>query len=239
MSTKRFCAAFVTALVLVSSAAGQTSREMSVEESYLQESIELMIIRETSRADSRDQKLVALSYIGEAIDRGSKGEDIRQALEYLSLEGVLNQARENGRLVNNFPDVRRQAAKYLGELGTIEAKDTLIKICLAENEPMVLQEAVKSIGDINVNDNIDDTIAIITWIVSRFDILNPDNMLALAAIETFEKIAEQNNGIKDPNAVRLLIRISEGAYIKPVQDRARQSLTNLRKYGVRQNQSPK
>jgi hypothetical protein len=224
---------------VVSAAAGQINREMSVEESYLQESIELMVIRETSRADSRDQKLVALQYIGEAIERGNKGEDIREALEYLSMEGVLSQARENGRLVNNYPDVRRQAAKYLGELGTAEAKNTLIKICLAENEPTVLQEAVKSIGDININDNVDDTVSNIAWVVSRFDVLNPDNMLALAAIDTLAKIADRNNGIKDPNAVRLLIRITEGPYIKPVQDRARQVLTDLRKYSAQQNQSKK
>ena len=54
MSTfKRFFIVCVTALIAVSAAAGQTNREMSVEESYLQESIELMVIRETSRADSR------------------------------------------------------------------------------------------------------------------------------------------------------------------------------------------
>jgi HEAT repeat protein len=225
---KRLFIMLVAALIAVVSAAGQ---EMSVEESYLQESIELMVIRETSRSDSRDQKMVALQYINEAISRGNKGEDIRQALEYLSLEGIMNQARENGRVVNNYPDVRRQAARYLGELGTPEAKNTLVKVCLADNEPMVLQEAVKSIGDINTVDNDDSMVAAIAWVASRFDMLKPDNMLALSAIETLEKIAARNNGIKDPNAARLLITISENpSYIKPVQDRARQALTALRKY---------
>jgi hypothetical protein len=229
---KRFMVMLLTAGLAVSAAVGQTkttNQEMSVEESYLQESIELMVIRETSRADSRDQKMVALEYIGEAIGRGNKGEDIRQALEYLSMEGVLNKARENGRLVNNFPDVRRQAAKYLGDLGTAEAKTTLLRICVADNEPMVLQEAVKSLGDIGMNDN-EETVATISWIVTRFDMLNPDNLLALSAIDAFSKIAEKNNGIKDPNAIRMLIRISEGNYINPVKERARQVLMDVRKY---------
>jgi HEAT repeat protein len=222
------------AFIAVSAMAAQTSnQEMSVEESYLQESIELMVIRETSRADSRDQKLVALEYISEAIERGNKSEDIRQALEYLSLEGIVNKARENGRLVNNFPDVRRQAVRYLGELGTVEAKNTLLKICLADNEPMVLQEAIKSLGDIGMNDN-DETVSTITWIITRFDVLNPDNLLALSAIDAFAKIAEKNNGIKDPGAIRILMRIAEGPYIKPVQDRARLLVTDLRKYNAQQ-----
>ena len=235
---KCVCAVLIAACVVVSPAAAQTAKgEMSVEESYLQESIEMMVIREATRADSRDQKMVALEYIGDAIERGNKGEDIRQALEYLSLEGVLNKTRENGRLMNNYPDVRRQAARYLGELGTPEAKNTLLRLCVVDNEPMVLQEAVKSLGTIGLNDN-EETINTISWIVTRFDVLNPDNLLALAAVDAFAKIAEKNNGIKDPNAIRTLSRISEGSYIKPVKDRAKQVLFDLRKYSA-QDQAKK
>ena len=225
---KRFFILIVTALFAVSAAMGQSSgREMTIEESYLQEIIELTIIRETSRADSLDQKLVALEFIGEAINRGNTSENIRRELEYLSFEGTVSQARENGRLVNNYPQVRREAARYLGQIGTEEATETLLKICLADNEPMVLQEAVKALGDIGINNN-DKTIDTITWIVRRFDVLNPDNLLALSAIEAFEKIAKKNNGGLNSDAVQLLIRISEGPYIRPVQNRAKQLISDLR-----------
>jgi hypothetical protein len=235
---KRFSAFCAAALFTVSMAMGQNSnsdQEMSVEDSYLQESVELMVIRETSRADSRDQKLVALEYIGDAINRGNTGEEVRSALEYLSMEGVMNKARENGRLVNNYPDVRRKAAEYLGDLGTPEAKNTLLKIVVADPEPMVLQEAIKSLAKIGINDN-EETVNAIAWIVTRFDVLNPDNLLALSAVEAFDKIAEKNSGIKDPNAIRVLIRIAEGPYIRPVQERAKQVIMDLRKYNA-QNQN--
>jgi len=225
---KRFFILIATALFTVSLAMGQsTDKVLTPEEYYIQESIELMIIRETSRAESMDQKMVALEFIGQAVNRGSTNDEIRQTLEYLALEGTAIQSRENGRLVNNFPLVRRQAAKYLGQVGTEEAKNALLRICLAENEPMVLQEAVKSLGDIALNDN-DETIATITWIVKRFDVLNPDNLLALSAIEAFEKIAKKNGGLKYPDAIRLLLSISEGPYIRPVQDRAKQLISDLR-----------
>ncbi len=210
--------------------AGQ--KEMSVEESFLQESVELMVIREQSRAESRDMKLVALEYIGDAIKAGRTGPEIQKALEYLALEGIVNISREggmNGRITNNFPDVRAKAAQYLGDLGTPEAKATLKKLLIAENEPMVLVETIKSLSRIK-DAGDEDTTAAIAWVVTRFDILNPDNLLALAAVDAYEKIAEANGGLKDPSAIRAIIRIAEGPYIRPVQARAREVLNNLRKY---------
>ena len=223
-----------TAMVIGQSSRNSTNQEMSVEQSYLQESVELMIIREQSRAESRDMKLVALEYIGDAIGRGNTGEEIRSSLEYMGLEGVLNQTRENGRLVNNYPDVRTKVATYLGALGTKEAKDTLIKMVLVDNEPMVLTEVIKSLAKIGMNEN-EETSNAISWIVTRYDVLNPDNLLALSAIEAYEKLAAANNGIKDPNAIRTLIRIAEGPYSRPVQERAKMALTDLRMYNA-QNQ---
>ncbi|MCL1812020.1 MAG: HEAT repeat domain-containing protein [Treponema sp.] len=201
--------------------------EMTVEESYLQESVENMIIREQSRSESREMKMIALSYIGDAIDRGNKSEEVRKALEYMSLEGTINRTQENGRLVNNYPDVRRESVKYLGLLGTEEAKDTLLTIIYYDNEPMVLQEAIKSIGDIGIDDN-GKSIATIAWIVQKFDNTVPDNLLALSAIETIEKLAKNSSKTLDPSAVQMLIRIAEGNYIRVVQERAKQVLGNLR-----------
>ncbi|MCL2834932.1 MAG: HEAT repeat domain-containing protein [Treponema sp.] len=233
MSFKRFFSALtiIACMVPAVNAQTRTNRELSVEESYLQQSVELMIIREQSRAESREMKLVALDYINDAINRGNTSDEIRAALEYLGTEGIINQTRENGRLMNNYPDIRVKAATYLGNLGTPEAKASLIKMCLADNEPMVLTEVIKSLGKIGINDN-EDTASAISWIVTRFDVLNPDNMLALSALEAYEKLAAANGGIKDPSVIRTVMRIAEGPYIRIVQDRAKQTLSELRKYNA-------
>jgi hypothetical protein len=107
-------------------------------------------------------------------------------------------------------------------------------MCLADNEPMVLTEVVKSLAKIGINDN-DETVNAISWIVTRFDVLNPDNLLALSALEAYEKLAETGSGIKDPAVIRTIIRIAEGNYIKPVQERAREVLADLRKYAQNDN----
>ncbi|MDR2476332.1 MAG: HEAT repeat domain-containing protein [Treponema sp.] len=234
---KRFSILILTALIAVSAVSGQANEddEMSVEESYLQEAIEMMIIRETSRADGRDQKLIALEYIGNALERGSTNEELRTTLEFLSLEGVQHKTMENGRVVNNYPDVRRQAAKYLGDIGTEEAKTALIKICTTDTEPMVLQEAVKSLGNIGLNNN-DETVNAIVWIVNRFNTLNPDNLLALSALDALDKIAKKNRGIKDAGALQLIIKIADGPYVLPVKTRARQVLLDMRQYAAQEQQ---
>jgi HEAT repeat protein len=228
---------FVPVVLVMGQSSGNRNQnsndEMSVEESYLQESVELMVIREAAQGGSREQKLIALEYLENAISRGNTGEEVRQALEYLALEGVVNKARENGRLVNNFPDVRTRAATYLGELGTPEAKNTLIKMVVTDPEPMVLVEAIKSLGKIGNNDN-EETVNAIAWTFTRFDVLNPDNLLALSTVDAIAKLAEENGGIKDPTAIRALIRIADGGhYIRPVQEKARAVLADLRKYNAK------
>ena len=228
LSFKRLAILVLMAVLSVSAfAQSNSSEERSVEESYLQEAIEMMIIKEMSRGDSLDQKYVALEYIGDAIDRGNTGTEVRQALEFLSTEGTRTVAREGGRVVNNFPHVRRQAARYLGQINNEEAKDALIQILQSgEKETMVLMEAVKSLGEIGINKN-GETVEQIAWIVSRVDNTNPDNLLALATVEAFEKIHKANGSIS-PNAIQLLMRISQGQYIKPVQERAKQAIANIR-----------
>jgi hypothetical protein len=202
---------------------------MSVEESYLQQSVELMIIREQSRAESRDMKLIALEYLGDAINRGNRGEEVRAALEYLGMEGVMNVARENGRVVNNYPDIRTKAATYLGDMGTPAAKTALLRMCRADNEPMVLTEVIKSLAKIGNNDN-GETVETINWVFSHYNNLNPDNMLAVSVLEAYEKLAEANGGIQDPEVYQIVRSIAGGPYIDKVKKRALQTLDTLYGY---------
>jgi hypothetical protein len=235
MTLRRFSALIIAAMIaapVVYGQSGSSDSEMSIEESYLQEAIEMMIIRETARADSREQKLISLEYIGNALERGSTNDEIRTTLEYLSLEGTTNRVREKGRLMNDYPEVRRQAAKYLGVVGTKEAKAALIRMCTSDIEPMVLQEAIKSLGSIGLNDN-DDAIHAIVWVANKFNNSNaPDNLLALASVDALDRIAEKNKGIKDPSAFQLIIKIAEGPYATPVKERAKQTLVDFRKYSA-------
>lgn len=217
-------------LALVSAAWAQNSgREMSVEESYLQESNEVKIIRDQARGESEEQKLLALEFIRDAIERGNDREEIRASLEYLATEGTIVMVRENGRVVNNHPLVRRQAVAYLGELGTQEARDTLIKILRADNESMVLAEAFKSLAKIGINEK-DGTVNEITTVVRHYNALaanKPDEYLIYSALEAYEQLALRNGGISDQYTLGAIADIMVGPYQKKVRDRARDVLTRL------------
>ncbi|MDR3172256.1 MAG: HEAT repeat domain-containing protein [Treponema sp.] len=201
---------------------------MSVEASYRQESVELMIIRELSRADDRDMKLQALENIGRVLEKGNKEEAIGAALEYMAFEGTVNKTRENGRLVNNYPDVRVKVAYYLGKLGTAEAKAMLLKMLAVDYESMVLIEVIKSLT--TLEDIDEETINAITRVVRRFDIRGPDSLLALAALEAYHQFFMHHDGIRDLVTVQMIRRISEGPYRLAVRERAKAILAQLSTY---------
>jgi len=226
----RFIAIIIAALIAIPAGYGQSQSsgsEMSVEESYLQEAVDMMIVRETSKNDSQEQKLIALSVIGDLIDQGNSSDELRLVLERLSLEGTNVQAREKGRLKNDYPEVRRQAARLLGKFNTDEAKIALLRVCVSDNEPLVLQEAVRSLGQIGI-DKDGEAIGTIVWVTNKFtNSTSPDNLLALAAIDSIQKIAKNNNGVRE-EAFNLLIKISEGPYSPPIREKARQTLMDIR-----------
>jgi hypothetical protein len=244
MSIARFAIVlvFVAGLAMAATAqqapAPQSSGgEKTVEESYLQESLETMIIREQSQADSRDMKFVALQYIKQALDAGRKNDEIRKSLEYLALEttNIIVRSGGQGRPMNNYPDIRAKACEYLGEYPSVETKDALVKVVLGDNEPMVLSAAIRSLGRIGINEG-DEVTQTITFIVNRYDILFPDNSLAFEALVAFERIADKTGGLKDPAAIRAIMRIATGNYINPVRSKASTLLAKLKAISA-QNQN--
>jgi hypothetical protein len=208
--------------------AQSNSAELSVEESYLQQSVENMIIRDQSRASSREEKMIALDYIEDAIGRGNNSDEVRGALEYLTLEGVLHKTRENGRLINNFPDVRMRAVNFLGELGTEDAKNTLIKLLIVEAEPMVITEAFRSLAKIGINNNGDASNAI-AWVLNHFEATMADERMAFTALDAFEQLAETNDSAVNLTVITTLSRLASSShYNRNIRDRARTVLEKIR-----------
>jgi hypothetical protein len=237
-SALRAALAATLSLVMVFGALAQQSGptpakagEKTVEEAYLQESLEAMVIKEQAQSETREMKDIALKYAKQAIDGGRRSEEVRKSLEYLALESTNTIIRSGGlgRPTNNFPDIRMKACEYLGEFPSVESKDALIKVVRSDNEPMVLSAAIRSLGRIGMNDG-DEVTQDIAFIIRRFDVLYPDNSLAFECLIALGRIAEKNGGIKDPAALQAVIRIATGNYIGPVKDLAKETLSRLRSY---------
>ncbi len=163
------------------------SSETSVEELYLS-NVQDVIITELAHSQDYDNKLVALQYLEESVKDGTVTEEQRAAMQSLAGEGVTTKARTNGRLVNNFPDIRAKACDLLGKVPSKESKDTLITITTEDAEPMVVSAAVRSLGEIGMNDN-DEVLAAIEFIQHKYAALNPTSSLAYDILSAYEKLA--------------------------------------------------
>ncbi len=190
---------------------------MTVEEAYLN-SMEGVILKEMVYSPGRDAKYVALQVIEDAVEGGNVSPEIQAALDSLATVGLTTVVREEGRVANNFPDVRMKACRLLGKIKTEQAKNTLLKVMYQENEPVVVMEAVKSLGEIGINDG-DEVVEMINFINKKFDIVNPTSSLALEVLNTYEKLApstENKQGMVD-NIMRIANNYN---YVTPVRKRA-------------------
>jgi hypothetical protein len=162
------------------------SGSVSVESSYSQESVQMQMIQEQAATNDRENQMAALDYIKNAIDSGSKDAQLCEVLSNLALDGTLNRATFQGSVINNFPDVRQRAVMYLGELGTQQAGDALLRVMQVENEPTVLRETVNAL----TKDKVDPTQAIPNIIRTfvPFNVTKPDNRLALAVVNAINTI---------------------------------------------------
>lgn len=237
---KVFLVILITFLVLgqvFAQDATEKTEEKTVEERFLSTSVEIAIIGELAKSDTRDQKLIALGSIEKMVKDGSGSANdpaVQKVLSDLSTEGINIIVREGSRKINNFPEVRRRAAEILGELGGEKAQETLIGITVNENEPMVLSQAIYSLGTIGLNNNNETILAIskIMDIDSKKTL--PDNNLAIASILAIEKIAKENNGFpKEPEPTfiyQTILSIQNGNYNQNVKKWATLLLEKLKVY---------
>ncbi|MCR5437194.1 MAG: HEAT repeat domain-containing protein [Treponema sp.] len=225
---------FITAVICCCSSvfAQKKEKETSVENEYLND-VDGDIIMGLANADDLDSKLVALQYLQDALDNGNTSETIIQALDQLAGEGLINPARANGRLVNNFPEVRRQACLLMAKVKTEHSVNTLISIAIADNEPMVVAAAVKSLGEIGINEN-DETVAAIAFANKRNQYLNPTSSLAMEVLDAYEKLAPNTEN------KRLMVDSITGIssnyrYVTVVRQKALKVLKNISSSGSNKN----
>ncbi len=212
--------------------AQQAKEETNVESEYLS-SVEDVVITELANSDGRDNKLVALQYLESAVNEGRTTPDMMAALDQLAGEGITSESRTNGRLMNNYPDIRAKACDLLGQVATEESKNSLVKIALADNEPMVITAAIRSLGNIGMNDH-DDVVDTIAWATKKNSVLNPTSSLALEVLVAYEKLADT---VEDKSSmIQALSQIATNYhYVTPVRTRALELLKKLQGSGKKSN----
>lgn len=231
MKSVQYVAAGILALSLATNLAAQQQKvqkaeESSVESEYLS-SVEDVVITELANSEGRDNKLVALQYLENAVSENRATPDMMKALDSLAGEGITSESRTNGRMINNFPDIRAKACDILANVKTEESKDTLVKIALADNEPMVITAAIRSLGEIGIN-NQDEVTETIAWAQKKNAAMNlqPTSSLALEIVIAYEKLADtvENKALM----IQSLSQIANNyRYVTPVRVRAKELLNKL------------
>ena len=222
LSKKVFIA---SAMMLVAGFAfAQSEKESSVESEYLND-VDGDIIMTLAESDEYDNKLVAIQYLQSALEDGNTSDAVIQALDRLAGDGLTTQNRTNGRLTNNFPEIRREACKLMAKVPTEHSKNMLISIAVADNEPMVIAAAVKSLGEIGINEN-DEAVDAIAFANRRNQVLNPTSSLALEVLNAFEMLGDSTENKK--TMIDAVARIStDYHYVTPVRQKAYKLLKSL------------
>jgi HEAT repeat protein len=231
MKTKITVIVFAVGLLAAALVGAQErKKELTVEELYLRD-IEFQILSEKAFSTDPELKLSVLDEIEKTIQEGQVKDrnKVEFVLEYLAMEGTARRIREDARLINYFPEVRRRAANLLGQLGGEGARNALISVLVIDDEPMVKAEAAYALGVIGMNQG-SGTVKAILYTLERENPAQPDNNLGYAICLALEKIAKKNNGIKEPDAYRALVRIAQGPYIRTVKQKALETLEVLKKY---------
>lgn len=224
---------FAQATTGTSGSGNAASGQMTVEEKRLQSSVEVQVISSLVGENGRAEKLKALEFIRNMVDKGKVGDSNKEVIsliEELGSEGTTKQVVEKGRMVNDFPDVRREAAEILGQVGGAQAREALLNMATKDKEPMVVSEAVYSLGLIGGGDQQARIEAVIVAIVKNQDVVKPDSNFAYAAVSALEMLGKKNNGKVSQEVFVALLRIQNGNYIRPVREKARQVLDGFTKY---------
>lgn len=210
------------------------AQDKTIEELYLQSSIETQIIKSEAESSSRDLKLIALNDLKIMNEEGRLNPDdpvIIDIVYSLANEGSNNIVKENGRVINNYPTVRREACELLGNIGGQLAAEALLLTLENETEPMVLAEAVVALGK-NAEGDQNKITAMIIQVMHTQNAIQKDHNFAYAALVALEKIAKRNEGINNPEVFEEIAAIADpyNGYIPVVRDKAFEVLKELQKY---------
>lgn len=235
---KKSSATVLVLLILFSGFAFAQSdgdRTSTIEDVFLRQQIELQILASQARSTERENKLVALETVRSMYESGDleASPETFAIIELLATEGTSNQVRQSGRVINNYPVVRKEAAALLGDVGGPEAQNVLLVMVREDPEPMVLAEAVYALGKIGPQENADMVANHIVYTLTRENAkVSPDNNLALATLIALQRLFDAGMEFEDANQLRdtvgLIIDISTNyRYITMVRERARDVLARL------------
>lgn len=171
---------------------------------------------------SREAKLLALDIINEMI---YEEEDVRPYLPVLlgelASEGTLKANFESGRVVNDFPEIRRTASEMLGDVGTLQSGDLLVRLLTFEYDSTVQLSMIRALGALMSDRNGLATAAVSSIVMEDLRRRErPDSRIARETLSTVASVYEYHGEMPHESGYEVLFEIYRGAYPKDVREMA-------------------
>ena len=172
-----------------------------------------------AKAQGREGKLTVLDSILKDINDKNYTKDDTKLVEliaFLAQEGSTRQEYENNRLINDYPDVRRNACIILAKIGGEQAREALLEVLHKDQSFMVKAEACNSLAELKE----DPTGQVLRTIVFVYrSTYKPDPNFVVAIINVIKTISKGNEQVYG-DAITILSEIQMGQFTRTVREEA-------------------
>ncbi len=194
--------------------------ETTIEELYLQQQQKIQVMKALAYNDehNRETMLNALKYAESMVDEArssnaietlQNNEEVIDTLDSLGREGTSNVTYKNGIRINNFPTVRRDACRILGEVGGEKAKESLMNILRQENNSMVMSEAIYALAKVETEEESQEIMNSIAATMRTQIHTDQDANFASTALLALERISDRHDGIDNQEVIKLITLLSQ------------------------------
>ncbi len=185
---------------------------------------ELPILAARARRPHPADKRAVLTRFTQLVDNHSVSPFDRQSISLIgeiALEGVRVSRMPHDLPDSTSPMIRREAVELLGRIGGPHADEVVRQVMRADEDLVVLAEAVYAIGHIRSEADSELLLLLSELLERNARVVRNDN-LAYATLLTVERLHRSSWGIDDPRLFRAIFEIRNGAFIPPVRRKADQ-----------------
>jgi HEAT repeat protein len=187
-----------------------------------------MYYRELLRSEYPEDRERAMAELRERIRTGAlRGsfETIRDVLRETAFAVFRRPVYRDGELVNDYPDLRAEAARLLGAIGGVEEQEAFARLLLLEYEWSVRTEIVSAMGRIGADPDGSVSRAIY-GAVRELRPNRPQERFARAVLQTFSTFLRYHRAPPDPAVFESLERLREMDLSRSLRRRAHELLSS-------------
>jgi outer membrane protein assembly factor BamB len=189
-----------------------------------------LYLQSLTAVGNRDTLMLLLLEIRKRIETHTIGKStwyVVRLLERFSGEGVLNPVYRNKRVINDYPEVRAEAADLLGMIGSTSSRHVLVQGIGTEMDTFALAAEIAALGSL-ASDSDGSSSRAIAGAVSLAGMFPPDFRVAAAAVDALDRIAAYEGGMEEPAAIAALFAIYRGEFPQQIRARALSVLRRTR-----------